>query len=1132
MRKVIGGVALIAGVGGLSYWGSQDQAETMQSLVTQRAAEAVSGSVHRAEASVVGRDITLTGLADTAAERDAMLAALDEVEGRRIVRDETEILPALSPFVTEGALTPDGERLLKGAVPTEAARAALGDRAGDLELASGAPAGWSAMAESAEAALDQLARGKWRLVDGVLTLSGVARSEDDKTAAVDLLTDLPGEASAEIDVIPLIEPFNTTGILDSTGQLSLAGFVPGPEQREVLGAAASDLSRADGAPDDWLTLVSAGQQSLSFLAEGEFALSNRDLRVTGKARSAEDRDMALAVLDALENETGAKAASDIIVVPLIDNFLTEGSKPSGGAVSYSGYVPSDYARSLLGDGAGALVLADGADPEWEALAPAGAAALSALDSGSWTLEGARLSVTGIARTKEAQDFALAAVEGLADPDDVSVELVPLMAPFTTSGDKVLDGDVALSGFAPRPLADDLGLTRADGAPENWQRLTEGALGALENLAEGNFALSDRDLMVAGKARDAESRDAALAALNDIGSVNLMTEITVIPLISPFVTEAVKAPGGTPQLSGFAPATYGIELFGDAGATLELADGAPGNWEALAEAGNAALAPLHQGQWLLEDDALVLTGVARSQADRDAALAELAETPNATADITVIPEVSPYVTAGTFAADGEESLTGHAPDAQALQELGAAGTAVALGVGAPEDWGTAVAAARKAMQPLDRGSWELSDRQLVLRGVARTEDAADQSSAAVADLNGFAIRNEIETIALIEPFVTGARREEGGALAYTGFAPVGADLSNWGDAAADLPTAEGAPEDWNALTQAGSDALAALASGGWSVEGSSLRVTGIARSQDQLDAANAAIAGLGDAATLDAALEPPRFAVTIGAGEGGKVDGLLPGGLGKADLAGAIGLADLAGDANATEFGDAQAALDAVGALKPWLGQLESAKIDVVEGVAAIEAQVVPGADPDFVKAGLLEAYPGAALSVGTAQKPADGTLRRNALTGAEERAVAGFWLPVVDFSPTIDSCPVQSDKALAQSQIQFVTGSANLSPRSLAAINRMASVIRPCILQGGLVAELGGHTDSQGAEEANYALSLARAEAVRAALVSRGVPVRSISAVGYGETQPIADNETEEGRAMNRRTTITWAAGPEVAPEE
>ena len=65
---------------------------------------------------------------------------------------------------------------------------------------------------------------------------------------------------------------------------------------------------------------------------------------------------------------------------------------------------------------------------------------------------------------------------------------------------------------------------------------------------------------------------------------------------------------------------------------------------------------------------------------------------------------------------------------------------------------------------------------------------------------------------------------------------------------------------------------------------------------------------------------------------------------------------------------------------------------------------------------------------------------------------------------------------------------------------------------------LEGHTDSSGSDDYNMSLSDRRAKAVKAKLVADyGIPAERVSAMGYGETQPIADNETDEGRARNRR---------------
>jgi outer membrane protein OmpA-like peptidoglycan-associated protein len=65
-----------------------------------------------------------------------------------------------------------------------------------------------------------------------------------------------------------------------------------------------------------------------------------------------------------------------------------------------------------------------------------------------------------------------------------------------------------------------------------------------------------------------------------------------------------------------------------------------------------------------------------------------------------------------------------------------------------------------------------------------------------------------------------------------------------------------------------------------------------------------------------------------------------------------------------------------------------------------------------------------------------------------------------------------------------------------------------------------GHTDSVGSEDYNNRLSLARAESVKDYLVSQGVDIKRVRAVGRGESQPIADNSTKAGRALNRRVDV------------
>ena len=70
------------------------------------------------------------------------------------------------------------------------------------------------------------------------------------------------------------------------------------------------------------------------------------------------------------------------------------------------------------------------------------------------------------------------------------------------------------------------------------------------------------------------------------------------------------------------------------------------------------------------------------------------------------------------------------------------------------------------------------------------------------------------------------------------------------------------------------------------------------------------------------------------------------------------------------------------------------------------------------------------------------------------------------------------------------------------------------------IVEIGGHTDSRGGDAYNMDLSQRRAETVINYLISKGVPADRLTAKGYGEAQPVASNDTDEGRFQNRRVEL------------
>jgi outer membrane protein OmpA-like peptidoglycan-associated protein len=102
-------------------------------------------------------------------------------------------------------------------------------------------------------------------------------------------------------------------------------------------------------------------------------------------------------------------------------------------------------------------------------------------------------------------------------------------------------------------------------------------------------------------------------------------------------------------------------------------------------------------------------------------------------------------------------------------------------------------------------------------------------------------------------------------------------------------------------------------------------------------------------------------------------------------------------------------------------------------------------------------------------------------------------------------------------QLQYELDSDKLTPEDIVALDRLAARLNELRFVGG---EIGGFADSTGDDDYNLKLSQARAQSALDYLLSKGVAPGRVAAVGYGEANPIADNATAEGRALNRRVVV------------
>ncbi len=159
----------------------------------------------------------------------------------------------------------------------------------------------------------------------------------------------------------------------------------------------------------------------------------------------------------------------------------------------------------------------------------------------------------------------------------------------------------------------------------------------------------------------------------------------------------------------------------------------------------------------------------------------------------------------------------------------------------------------------------------------------------------------------------------------------------------------------------------------------------------------------------------------------------------------------------------------------------------------------------------------------TAELP-DRQTRLDLRSEAEEVLAAGpldflSGLTVEDAPPpappeVVEELQVNLDELIEGKVVEFALNSDRLTTRGEALLDEILEALR---LAPEVAVEIAGHADSQGPDDLNLALSRRRAQAVFEYLVANGEESDRFQVIGYGETRPIADNDTEEGRSRNRR---------------
>lgn len=327
-----------------------------------------------------------------------------------------------------------------------------------------------------------------------------------------------------------------------------------------------------------------------------------------------------------------------------------------------------------------------------------------------------------------------------------------------------------------------------------------------------------------------------------------------------------------------------------------------------------------------------------------------------------------------------------------------------------------------------------------------------------------------------------------------------------DRGADCAVGLGAPSArWADAAVAGIEALAALPAGTLTITDSQITLEAPSDVPEASFAAarDALAAGLPDRFMLTATLEPPppveddsplRFTATVGAA-GVELRGAVP----DASMGGAI--TSLA----AARFGAVDSGLTLRDDTPPGWSTRAMAAIEAMAALDRAAATVTP----DLIRLRGRTGSPAAADEIAH---------RLGVLLGAG--AAYEFALtydprldPAVDL-PTGEQCVDALNLAMQQAEIGFEPNLAVIAGEVGATITALSAELARC---GDFRIEIGGHTDSQGSESFNQKLSSDRAQAVLGALIEAGVAAENLTATGYGETRPVATNDTPEGRETNRR---------------
>jgi len=431
VRKLIGCLVLIAGLGGLGHFAMIHTAPRLQTKIAAAVSQIAGGAEHPLSVDVSGRDIAVSSLVTDTEQADVLRGQFAAIAGVRMLdMGAVEVLPKADPFEISFQADAVGAITAVGVIPSEVDRGALSKMTsadlGDLTLAAGVPDdAWLGVLETGLGALNMLGAGELRVTDREVFIEGSTptplsmREVTDAFAALPVGYTLVTDIEVLDDGLPLQLSISLTdGTVDATGkippELALEEITDRFQAREGLEVTQAIIPAFD---PDWPLVANAGMVALGSLMEGSLTLVGSDLSLNGVG-SPDGIAAAEALLAGLPS--GYSVTTDLGVFGANIPFEMQ-MEWDGKDARTSGTFPADFVpRGPLGEDAensGEVMFLPDTKGIFTANAEAGVAALGLLNRGTLRLSQDALALSGIATSPQVGDAVDEVLASVA-PDTV------------------------------------------------------------------------------------------------------------------------------------------------------------------------------------------------------------------------------------------------------------------------------------------------------------------------------------------------------------------------------------------------------------------------------------------------------------------------------------------------------------------------------------------------------------------------------------------------------------------------------------------------------------------------------------------------------------------------------------------